>query len=59
MAAGLAEQVAGLIYGMTTKFLANWVLTLTSGWLRVAVAATLPGSMELLDSSGQSCPGEG
>ena len=29
--------------GMTTKLSANWVLTLTSGRLRVKVAATLGG----------------
>ena len=41
MAAGLAERVADLIRGVTTKFSANWVSTLTSGRLQVRVAATL------------------
>ena len=48
MAAGLAERVAGLICGVTTKFSANWVSTLTSGRLQVGVAATLDPSTDVM-----------
>ena len=60
-AAGSAERVADLVRGMTTKFSANWVLTLTSGWLQVGVAATLlqtqhsEGNKEIKIPTGWQC----